>query len=214
MLFVKLFPKTIRLAFLYVKATKITKNKNLSEKEQLAAIYVMEKKCGGRLYLTEVASKSSLFSLTRAIGKKDMGRIFTSLNSPVDAFAYLEPALCDINFIKLEGKEKHIAENKVLILLYTGIAYTLSGKIMEGKNSFDLLNEFINEEIRKHPSDKRLNDLYRFCNRSIYNAFIDMTENYPKLENEIVNTCYKLLEVFESRDPGNEQIQNYIDRFN
>ena len=152
--------------------------------------------------------------MPRIIGKKDMGRIFTSLDSPTDAIAYLESALCDINFISIKNKEKEISENKSLISLYYGIAYAQIGKVAKCKDVFNQLNEFINEEIRKRPSDKRLNDLYMYSNKSIFNAFLNLAKKHPNLKQEAYNTCYNLLKEFESRDQGNEQLQDYINRFN
>ena len=71
MLFIKFFPRTIRLAMFYTKALKISKDKSLDKSEKLSAIRSLEKKCGGQSYFTLKANKDTLYILTKDKRKKD-----------------------------------------------------------------------------------------------------------------------------------------------
>lgn len=213
MLFIKFFPKTMRLAMFYAKALRVSKNKALDKSEKISAIRSLEKKCGGQSYLTLKANKATLYTLTRAIGKKDIGRVYVSIESPENAFPYLESALYDFNFIKLEGKEKTIVENKSLVLMYLGMANALLGEIDKTIERFDELNSYLNDEICKDPSNDRLANLYHYCIQTTFDSTLKMAKQFPTKQQDIYRGLLNLLKEFDQRDPGNETILECISRF-
>lgn len=213
MLFIKFFPRTIRLAMFYTKALKISKDKSLDKSEKLSAIRSLEKKCGGQSYFTLKANKATLYTLTRAIGKKDIGRVYVSIESPAEAFSYLDSALYDFNFIKIEGKEKTIVENKSLVLMYLGMANALLGRTDKAIERFDELNLYLNDAICKDPSNDRLTGLYNYCIQNTFDAILKIAKRFPDKQQNIYKGLLNLLKEFDKRDPGNETIQEYLSRF-
>ena len=87
------------------------------------------------------------------------------------------------------------------------------GMVKECEKEFDTANIKLNDAIREDPSNPKLQDLYRYLTKQIFYNYIDIADTYPELKQTAYRTCYNQLKIFDQRDPGNEQIQDYISRF-
>lgn len=213
---VKLFPKVFKLAMLYSKAVKLTSNSRLSKQEVLEKVYKLEQCYGGRNVLISSVPYNSWQSKACIIGKKDMGRIYSSINAFEDAICYLESALTDIE-TKLKHDQnidlKFYVENKCLILIYYALSKTQLQQYQLSKSIYDEINIFLNEEVSKNPSNQRLYELYIYSIDNMYHSYIQLAKKNPETAQYAYKDCYDLLTSYLKRDPGNERIENYINKF-
>lgn len=208
----KIFPRSIRMAFLYAKSKKIAANKSLDREKKIEAIHKKEKSWIGTPIdiLKGVGEQDAAI----AIGFKDMAKIFTSLDAPNDALRYLDvleksfPAI-----VEFKKQNEAIYEAYVFSMLYRGIAYAQKGQIDKCQKQFDLLNKTLNESISADPSNSRIQDVYGYCNKHIFDTYMSIANNYSDLKQQAYRACLNQFKEFDSRDPDNEQIQDFISRF-
>ena len=208
----KLLPRAFRMAYCYIKCDRISTDDQMSRDQKLKAIHRMEESWLGDL--ARMFKGNGMIDAALAIGMKDMERIYTSLNSPDDALRFAEVVLRHFPRILIERPEdKTMFQSYILAIYYKGKAYAQKGMVKECEKEFDTVNIKLNDAIEEDPSNPKLQDLYRYMTQEIFYNYIDIADTYPELKQTAYRTCYDQLKTFDQRDPGNEQIQDYIGRF-
>lgn len=208
----KLLPRAFRMAYCYTKCDRISEDEQISREQKLKSIHKLEESWLGNL--AKMFKGEGLIDAAIAVGMKDMERIYTSLNSPDDALRFAEVAISHFPRIIVERPDdKTMFSSYVLAIYYKGKAYAQKGMVKECEKEFDTANIKLNDAIREDPSNPKLQDLYRYLTKQIFYNYIDIADTYPELKQTAYRTCYDQLKIFDQRDPGNEQIQDYISRF-
>jgi len=208
MCLLKILPRSFRLARFYVKARKISANKNITDKYPI--ILKLEKNYGGKEYFLNNKVNSTMVCL---IGKKDIGKIYTDISVPADALLYLDSALFDLQFIrnnKNNNLDRQIIDNQVLILYYQAVAYSQQGNIENIVDNFDKINLFINSVIEQEPSNKRAMELYEYMLKRTYSVMVKCGKRFPSVADTYYSACKKLFQTFNQRDKGNDIINEYL----
>lgn len=205
----KLLPRSIRMAYLYVKSKKIATDKQLTRTQKIAAIHKKEQAWLSNL--SDMFKGVGKQDVAVAVGMKDMANIYTSLESPDDALRFLN--VMDTNFpqiVKHNWNNEFVFNTYIYSIYYKGKAYAQKGMIEECRNQFDKLNLNLNKFITEDPSNSSLQEMYTYLNNQIYNNYIDIAEKYTHAQQIAYKTCLNQFKIFDSRDPGNEQIQDII----
>lgn len=209
---IKLLPRSLSMALFYMRAKKVAARNTLTNEEKIKKIHRLENSCIDDI--TEIIHGSSEQDVAIAIGLKDMSKIYLQLNEPDEALRYLSVVENVFpTFVKMKSDKESIFEGFLFSLFYRGRAYAMKGNVEQCAEQFDLLNKEVNERISKDPSNSRLVDVYVFFNSKFFNTMIEIPKDHPAKKQEAYNTCLRFLKIFETRDPGNEQLLDYIGRF-
>lgn len=209
---IKLFPRSIRMALYYVKSKKVSVNKSISREAKIEAVHKLEKKWIGNVF--EVLRGTKEQDVAIAIGVKDMAKIFVKLDAPDDALNYLNsvedifPVLLDI-----KNNNSSVFEAYIFSLFLRGNAYALKGLIDECYNQFDLVNVKLNEQMASEPSNSRLQSMNNYLTEQMFDVYLILADKFPEKRQPAYRACLNQLKVFLERDPGNDIIQDLIDRF-
>ena len=84
--------------------------------------------------------------------------------------------------------------------------------IEECQKQFDILNLKLNESIAKDPSRSSLQEMYTYLNIQIYNNYINIAQRFTNIQLPAYKTFLDQFTTFDRRDPGNEQIQDIINK--
>lgn len=208
----KILPRSVRMAFLYVKSKKIAASNNLTREAKITAIRKKEK--GWIVTPSDILKGDGEQDRAIAVGLKDLAKIYISLEAPDDALRCLY--VVEKEFPKILKRKKHteaITETFIFSMLYKGIAYAQKGIVNLCQTQFDQLNLKLNNLISEDPSSSRLQELYNYCNNRIFYTYLSIAEKYPDQEQLAYRTCLNQLKSFDERDPNNEIIQDLINRF-
>lgn len=208
----KILPRSIRMAFLYAKSKKIAADKSLSREKRVEAIRKKEKSWIGTP--NDILKGTGEQDAAIAIGFRDMAKIYTSLEAPDDALRFLDAV--EISFpaiVEYKKQNETVYEAYLFSMLYRGIAYAQKGQIEKCQKQFDLLNKNLNDAICVDPSNSRVQDVYHYCNKQIFSAYMSIADKYSDLKQQAYRTCLNQFKEFDGRDPNNEQIQDFISRF-
>lgn len=209
----KMLPRAFRMAYCYTKCDRISTDEQISRDQKLKSIYRMEESWLGDL--GKMFKGNGLMDAALAVGMKDMERIYTTLESPDDALRFAEVVLSHFPQILVDRPDdKTMFQSYIFAIYYKGKAYAQKGMVKECEKEFDTVNIKLNDGIQEDPSNPKLQDLYRYLTKQIFYDYIDIAKTYPELKQTAYRTCYSQLKTFDQRDPGNEQIQDYINRFN
>ena len=207
----KILPRSIRVALFYVKAKKISSNKAISHQVKLDSIHKKEKSWIGNV--SEIIKGTGEQDVAIVIGLKDIASIYIQMEAPDDALRYLNTI--EDYFPRILERKAHVEsfyEAFLFSFLHRGKAYALKGNIVSCYDQFDFLNCKINERITTDPSNSRLHNLYKHINSQVYRTYMNLANKYPEKEQIVFQTCLSQFKVFDERDPGNEQIQDYIEK--
>lgn len=234
--FIDLLPMNLRISILYYRSFKISKSKKASVKEKIDKIYGLEKVLKGKSGF-DIKKVGREQAIATSIGRVDMAKIFNSLSSPDDALRYLsEIDTFLLNYIKGEptyetqssidrifnkvemdipydnSKKQTVFETLVLTLLYRCIAYSLRNEMECCKQLAKQINNIILNQIEMNPANKRLDDLYKYSVDKTYEVFINIGKSNPANRRIARDICLELLFAFDKNDPGNDFIQEYIQK--
>ena len=208
----KLLPRSIRMALFYAKAKKLVANNSFSREEKIERIHKLEKSWIGDI--TGIIRGTGEQDAAIVIGCKDVASIYLQLQAPDDALRYLNAVENVFPLIlEIKSQSEAILEGFLFSLYHRGNAYAQKGQVDLCAQQFDRLNLTLNEQISNNPANARLQDVYKYFNKQIFNTYINIAENYPNQKQEVYRICLNQLKTFDKRDPGNEQIQGYIGRF-
>ena len=174
----KLLPRTIRMVLFYVKANKLVANNSFSREEKIERIHKLEKSWIGDI--TGIIRGTGKQDAAIVIGCKDVASIYLQLQAPDDALRYLN-AVENVFPLILEKKSQSeaILEGFLFSLYHRGNAYAQKGQVDLCAQQFDRLNLTLNEQISNNPANARLQDVYKYFNKQIFNTYINIAENYP-----------------------------------
>ena len=204
-----LLPRSIRMAFLYVKSKKILADAQMSRTQKIAAI--RKKEQAWMSNLSNMLKGINKQDIAVTVGMKDLAKIYTSLESPDDALRFINVLDNHIHqLVEYKGDNEFVFNTYNYYFYYKGKAYAQKGMIEECQKQFDILNLKLNESIAKDPSKSSLQEMYNHLNTQIYNNYIDIAEKFTNIQLSAYKTCLDQFKTFDRRDPGNEQIQDMI----
>lgn len=203
----RLMPKILKFTFFYKSSFQIACDTNLSYENRIQKIEKLEDSFGGRDYLIEKVKKHTPSTFGIMIGKKDIGKIFISLDSSSKALQYLHSAEHDLAIFQ-NNEESLFRKIHVWILLAK--AYALQGDIEECYKFYDNAIENSLSQIDKDPSSDRFNNLYAFSIQEAYNSHIRIEEKFPSKSEKVCSKVEELFTKYSKLDIGNEQILKYL----
>ena len=216
---IDILPVSMRAALLYVKSAKVAKS-DKSNGEKLELIRKKEDFWKGKsgFYPEKIGREQAI---AVSIGLKDLANIYNSINSPDDALRCLKAignTLIDgLNSLPnnkhTAHKRQSIYENQIWAWLHEATAYAKKNNIDNCKELLDKINISINKKIESEPANKRLADFSDYTVSQTFDIFINLAKEFPDNQQKAYQTCLNLLKAFKERDPGNETVQEYIERF-
>ena len=216
---IDILPVSMRAALLYAKSAKVAKT-DKTNKEKLELIRKKENFWKGKSgFHPEKIGKEQAVAVS--IGLKDLANIYNSINSPDDALRCLGAignTLTDSlnslpNTEQTAHKRQSIYENQIWAWLHEATAYAKKNNIEKCRELLDRINVSINKKIESEPANKRLADFCAYTVSQTFNIFINLAKEFPENQQKAYYTCLSLLKAFKERDPGNETVQEYIERF-
>lgn len=216
---IDILPVSMRAALLYAKSAKVAKS-DKSNGEKLELIRKKENFWKGKSgFCPEKIGKEQAIAVS--IGLKDLANIYNSINSPDDALRCLNAignTLTDSlnslpNNEQTAHKRQSIYENQVWAWLHEATAYAKKNNVDKCRELLDKINVSINKRIESEPANKRLADFCDYTVSQTFDLFINLAKEFPDNQQKAYQTCLSLLKTFKERDPGNETVQEYIERF-
>lgn len=206
-----LLPRSIRMACLYVKSKKIIADTQMSRAQKIAAIRKKEQAWTSNL--SNMLKGTNKQDVAVAVGMKDLAKIYTSLESPDDALRFINVLGNHLHqIVEHKGDNEFVFNTYIYYFYYKGKAYAQKGMIEECQKQFDILNLKLNESIAKDPSRSSLQEMYTYLNIQIYNNYINIAQRFTNIQLPAYKTCLDQFKTFDRRDPGNEQIQDIINK--
>jgi hypothetical protein len=216
---IDILPVSMRAALLFAKSAKIAKT-DITNKEKLEMIRKKENFWKGKYgFNPEKTGKEQAIAVS--IGLTDLAKIYNSIDSPDDALRCLDTignTLTDSlnslpNTEQTAHKRQSIYENQIWAWLYEAMAYAKKNNTEKCRELLDRINVSINKKIESEPANKRLVDFCAYTVSQTFDIFINLAKDFPESQQKAYHTCLSLLKAFKERDPGNETVQEYIERF-